>query len=61
MATLNYRFYNFILLFCFLMVLPGCDLVEGIFKLGAWTIIIALVIVVSLLVLIFTKASTRLG
>lgn len=56
---MNARPINLILFIFILMTLSGCDLIEGVFKMGIWLTIFAIVIVIAILVLIFNSVSYR--
>lgn len=38
------------------VVFPGCELIEGVFRAGIWFALIAILIIVALVYLLFSKA-----
>lgn len=56
---MNHRLTSIVLLFFFLAALPGCSLVEGVFRLGIWFTILGFILVIVLLVLIFRTVSYK--
>lgn len=46
------RFVGFTFLFSFLVIFSGCGVIETIFKAGAWTAIIGILLVLAVIVLI---------
>lgn len=48
-------------LLLFLVFLPGCDLVKGIFQAGFWTAIILIILFIALIVWLISKFSSTNG
>lgn len=48
-------------LLLFLVFLPGCDLIRGIFQAGFWTAIILIILFIALIVWLFSKISSSNG
>lgn len=51
--------YAYLVLFASIIALPGCSVVEGIFKAGMWWAFFLVFLVVALVVWIFMKAGKK--
>lgn len=56
---MNVRTSIFIMLALLFITLPGCELIEGVFKAGVWVTVIAIALVITILVLIFMSVSKQ--
>lgn len=53
------RFFNLTAIFFFLVTFTGCNLVEGIFRAGAWVTILGIIIIAALIYALLSSVSLQ--